>query len=62
MLVSRLLTHEEASKYLSVQPETLNSLPSLPVVMVGREPRYMARDLDRWILARRIVPIATMAA
>jgi len=56
-MVSRLLTLAEASKYLSVREEILTALPSLPVVMIGREPRYMVRDLDRWILSRRIVPL-----
>lgn len=55
MVVQSLLTPEEASVYLGVRQAQLKSLQSLPVVMIGRDPRYRVRDLDLWILSRRIV-------
>lgn len=58
MVVQSLLTPEEAAVYLGVRQPQLKSLPSLPVVMIGRDPRYRVRDLDQWILSRRIVPLA----
>jgi len=61
MVVQSLLTAEEASVYLGVRQAELKSLPSLPVVMIGRDPRYRVLDLDRWVMSRRIVPLGHAA-
>ena len=61
MVVQSLLTPEQAAVILGVSHLQLKSLPSLPVVMIGLGPRYRVRDLERWILSRRVMPLAGIA-
>lgn len=53
----RLLTRAEAAAYLGIKPQTLSAWKCcgryhLPVVLVGRLPRYRKSDLDAWIASR----------
>lgn len=65
MVNTSLLSRKEAAHYLGVAEATLASWKSqgrygLPVVMVGRLPRYRRDDLDAW-LASRTVSVAIAA-
>lgn len=56
---SELLTRAEAAAYLGVTPATLavwkcTKRYPLPVVMVGRLPKYKKADLDAFIETRTI--------
>ena len=60
MVVSQLLTSEQAAVYLGVRQKMLRTMP-LPVVMLDRDPRYSVRDLDRYIMSRRLLPVREAA-
>ena len=56
---TRLLNRKEAAEYLGLAENTLAVWKStrrydLPVVMVGRLPRYRQSDLDSWLASRTV--------
>lgn len=56
---SDLFTRRQAAKYIGVAESTLAVWKStgryhLPVVMIGRLPRYRKSDLDSWIASRTV--------
>lgn len=56
----RLLNRKQAAEYLGLAENTLAVWKSttrrydLPVVMVGRLPRYRQSDLDSWLASRTV--------
>lgn len=58
----RLLSRQEAAAYLGVKPGTLASWHTtgrynLPVIHVGRLPKYRLSDLERWLEGRSTAPV-----
>jgi hypothetical protein len=61
---SRMLSEQEAARYLGIAPQTLrqqrsegarsNRLPLVPFVRMGRTIRYDVKDLDDFIAAHRV--------
>lgn len=54
---TKLLSREEAAKFLGVKPNTLACWAStkryqLPMIKVGRVVRYRLADLERWLESR----------
>lgn len=60
----KLLTEQEAARYLDVAPGTLSVWRStgrhnLPFIKIGRSVRYSVEALDAWVAARTRVDGAT---